>query len=91
MDITDEILVEITGSGHGNDNLGYWARENIRDGFSLRDVPQGLWKEGKGFERAIFIASHGGKEELPEGIKKYIPPQGAQDFNEVNPNGGDNA
>ena len=91
MDITDEILVEITESDHDDRELASNAREMIVEGFSLRDVPQGLWKDGKGFERAKFIASDGGKKKLPEGIKEFVTPQGAQDFNEVNPNGGDNA
>jgi transcriptional regulator with XRE-family HTH domain len=90
-DISDETLDEITKSDHDDRELASNAREMIVEGFSLRDVPQGLWKDGKGFERAKFIASDGGKKKLPEGIKEFVTPQGAQDFNEINPNGGDNA
>ena len=76
---------------HGSEILSKMVEWAIRDGFALRDIPEKLWRQGQGFERAKFIASFGGKETLSEEALEFVPPQGAQDFNEVNPNGGDNA
>ena len=84
---------EISGypEDHGSEILSKMVEWAIRDGFALRDIPEKLWRQGQGFERAKFIASFGGKETLSEEALEFVPPQGAQDFNEVNPNGGDNA
>ena len=87
----NDAMYEIIGTDHANEVLISIAGDAILDGFSLQDVPQSLWRAGKGFERAKFIASKGGKKKLTKEELEFVPPWSLQNSNEVNPNGGDNA
>lgn len=63
----------ICDQDHDNFDLTAFAADRIYSGsVLLSDIPAKLWRKGAGFERALWIASKGGKEDIPSELKMKV-------------------
>ena len=68
-----EACNEICEQDHDNYELTCFAADRLFDADVLvSDIPAKLWRKGAGFERALWIASKGGKEDIPSELKLKV-------------------
>lgn len=64
---------EICEQDHDNYELTCFAADRLFEADVLvSDIPAKLWRKGAGFERALWIASKGGKEDIPSELKLKV-------------------